>query len=229
MLSTRIAARAARSTALVRPQFTPAITTRFYAAAPSSANTKPPVALFGVDGTYASALYTAAAKTGDLEAVAKVLDSASATLKKDAKLQSILNAPSLSAEDKNSIVNELLNTVGASGNATVKNFMQTLAENNRLGVLEGVCEKFGTLMGAYRGEVELTITSATQLDAKVLRQIETAVSKSQFVGQGKKLKVVPKVNPEIRGGLVVEVGDRTIDLSVASKMAKMNKLLKDTL
>lgn len=71
--------------------------------------------------------------------------------------------------------------------------MQTLAENNRLGVLEGVCEKFGTLMGAYRGEVELTITSATQLDAKVLRQIETAVSKSQFVGQGKKLKVVPKV------------------------------------
>lgn len=40
---------------------------------------------------------------------------------------------------------------------------------------------------------------------------------------------INQVNPEIRGGLVVEVGDRTIDLSVASKMAKMNKLLKDTL
>lgn len=38
-----------------------------------------------------------------------------------------------------------------------------------------------------------------------------------------------KVNPDIVGGLVVEVGDRTIDLSVSSKLAKMNKLLTDAL
>ena len=38
-----------------------------------------------------------------------------------------------------------------------------------------------------------------------------------------------KVNPDIRGGLVVEIGDRTIDLSVSSKISRMNKLLQDTL
>lgn len=38
-----------------------------------------------------------------------------------------------------------------------------------------------------------------------------------------------QVNPEIRGGLIVEIGDRTIDLSVSSKIAKMNKLLQDSL
>lgn len=38
-----------------------------------------------------------------------------------------------------------------------------------------------------------------------------------------------QVNPDIVGGLVVEVGDRTIDLSVSSKLAKMNKLLTDAL
>lgn len=43
---------------------------------------------------------------------------------------------------------------------TVKNFLKTLAENNRLGILQGVCEKFATLMGAARGEVDLTVTSA---------------------------------------------------------------------
>lgn len=42
----------------------------------------------------------------------------------------------------------------------VKNFLKTLAENNRLSILEGVCEKFGVLMGAARGEVDLTVTSA---------------------------------------------------------------------
>jgi F-type H+-transporting ATPase subunit O len=29
-----------------------------------------------------------------------------------------------------------------------------------LGVLEGVVEKFGVLMGAHRGEIELVVTSA---------------------------------------------------------------------
>ena len=44
---------------------------------------------------------------------------------------------------------------------TVKNFLKTLADNNRLGILQGVCEKFTTLMGAVRGEIDLTITSAS--------------------------------------------------------------------
>lgn len=39
----------------------------------------------------------------------------------------------------------------------------------------------------------------------------------------------PQVNPDIKGGLIVEIGDRTIDLSVSAKLAKMNKLLQDTL
>ena len=35
------------------------------------------------------------------------------------------------------------------------------AENNRLGLLPEVCAKFGELMSAARGEIEMTVTSAT--------------------------------------------------------------------
>lgn len=52
-------------------------------------------------------------------------------------------------------------TGGVDKADTVKNFLKTLAENNRLGILEGVCEKFSTLMGAARGEVDLIVTSAS--------------------------------------------------------------------
>lgn len=96
----------------------------------------------------------------------------------------------------------------------------------------------------------LTNGGKKALDNKTLSRLEAAVSKSSYVGAGKKLKVkntvrptprtlflsqVPdpnkslQVNPDIVGGLVVEVGDRTIDLSVSSKLAKMNKLLTETL
>ncbi len=40
---------------------------------------------------------------------------------------------------------------------------------------------------------------------------------------------VSQVDPEIKGGLIVEIGDRTIDLSVSSRIAKLNKLLTDAL
>ena len=43
---------------------------------------------------------------------------------------------------------------------TVKNFLRTLADNNRLSILESICEKFTTLIGAAKGEMDLVITSA---------------------------------------------------------------------
>lgn len=84
-------------------------------------------------------------------------------------------------------------------------------------------------MAQLGAEQTLAANVQQPLDNRTLSRLESAVSKSQYVGQGKKLKVVPKVNPDIRGGLIVEIGDRTIDLSVSARMAKMNKLLKDTL
>ncbi|KAM3565095.1 hypothetical protein MY1884_000345 [Beauveria asiatica] len=200
---------------------------RTFAAAAAN-DVKPPVQVFGVDGTYATALYTAAAKSSTLDPTAKALAALGDITDKDPKLNSILAAPTLSAEDKSAIVAELIKQAGGGG-ATVKNFLETLAENNRLGLLQGVCHKFNQIISASRGEVEMTVTSAQPLDNKTLAKLETAVSKSPYVGAGKKLQVTNEVNSDIIGGLVVEVGDRTIDLSVSSRIAKMNKVLTDSL
>ncbi|KAI9820641.1 MAG: ATP synthase F0 subcomplex subunit OSCP atp5 [Pycnora praestabilis] len=270
MFSSRVALQASRAAApraAIAPRAN-AASVRSYAQAAPAQSTKPPVALFGVDGTYASALvslnyvfavlrsrhlfsrhqacnpqffaqplltvsndqYTAAAKTSTLESTGKALNTLFDVFKKDPKLPVILHAPTLTVEDKSKIVQELQKHIGGVDKGdTVKNFLTTLAENNRLGILEGVCEKFGTLMGASRGEIDLTITSAAQLDNKTISRLESAVQKSEYVGQGKKLKVTNKVNPEMVGGLIVSIGERTIDLSVASKISRMNKMLTDIL
>ncbi|PHH83109.1 hypothetical protein CDD82_3519 [Ophiocordyceps australis] len=199
---------------------------RTFAAAAAEKQGQPPVSVFGLDGTYASALYTAASKSSTLDPTARALSNLQAATQHDTKLQQILNDP-LSDHDKSLVVAELVKHAG--GNETVKNFLTTLADNNRLGLLAQVCHKFEYIMAAARGEVDMTVTSAQALDNKTLSRLETAVSKSSYVGQGKKLKVKNQVNPDIIGGLVVEIGDRTIDLSVSSRIAKMNKLLSDAL
>ncbi|KAK9488235.1 OSCP/delta subunit of ATPase [Lipomyces starkeyi] len=190
----------------------------------TAASTAPPVQLFGVDGTYASALYTAAAKNSSLDATSKALTYLKTLLDKDADVSGILSNPALSASDKKIVVETLSKSVSVP---TVANLLAVLAENNRLGLLSEVIEKFNTLMSAYKGEVEATITSAAPLDSKILSRIESAISKSHFVGAGKKLKVSNKVNPDILGGLIVEVGDRTVDLSVSSKISRLNALINE--
>ncbi|KAI1497411.1 ATP synthase delta subunit-domain-containing protein [Biscogniauxia marginata] len=221
---------AIRSIRAAAPQRTLArVPVRSYAA-PATQNVKPPIAVFGIDGTYATALYTAAVKSSSLEPTAKALSALGGLYSKDAKLATILRTPTLTAGDKSAIVAELLKAIGAANaNETVKNFLATLAENNRLGLLKEVSDRFAEIMSASHGEVELVVTSAQPLDSRTLSRLETAISKSQYVGQGKKLKVTNQVNPDIIGGLVVEIGDRTIDLSVSAKIAKLNKLLTDTL
>ena len=168
----KVASRRSCATAL------PAV--RTYAQTAPAQDAKPPVALYGLDGTYASALvrsrqscilqelnifkiqYTAAVKTSALETTSKSLAALADVFKKDPKLPVILTAPTLNSADKSQIIQELQRRMGVSDKGdTVKNFLKTLADNNRLGILQGVCEKFTTLMGAARGEIDLTITSAS--------------------------------------------------------------------
>lgn len=71
----------------------------------------------------------------------------------------MLATPTLNPAEKGVVVSEVAKAAGQ--NATIKNLLQALADNNRLGLTADVITKFETLMGAHRGEIEATITSAT--------------------------------------------------------------------
>ena len=56
---------------------------------------KAPVAVFGIEGRYATALYSAASKQKALDAVEKDLDAFSVQLKKDTRLREFILDPSI--------------------------------------------------------------------------------------------------------------------------------------
>merc|ERR1712141_166983 len=60
---------------------------------------QPPVQVFGIEGRYATALYSAATKKKALAAVEKDLKTFEATLKKDARLADFLADPSVKKAD----------------------------------------------------------------------------------------------------------------------------------
>ncbi|KAG0221573.1 hypothetical protein BGW41_006680, partial [Actinomortierella wolfii] len=185
---------------------------------------KIPAVLHGIEGRYATALYSAAAKKQALETVESDLKQVKAVVEKDAKLRAFLENPTINRNEKKDGVKKMLGA-GKYSDLT-KNFFDTLAENGRLYDTVKIINSYDTLMSAHRGEVQVTITSAKELDAKDINKIKGFLSKSSYVSPKQTLVVSNKVNPSILGGLVVEFGDKTIDLSVSSKVNKLNQLLQ---
>ncbi|KAM3160624.1 ATP synthase subunit 5, mitochondrial [Lachancea thermotolerans] len=194
--------------------------------ATASKSVKPPIQLFGLDGTYATALFTAAAKTTSVEAASKSLSQLTETVTKDSKLTSILANPALSANDRAIVVDTLAKSQ-PNIDQSVANLLKVLGENNRLSLFPDVSVQFTKLTDAYNGLIQATVTTAQPLDSKLFKRVEKALAGSKLVGQGKTLKLENVVDPEIQGGLIVEVADRTVDLSISSKINKLNQLLKE--
>lgn len=195
--------------------------------ASATKSTKPPIQIFGLDGTYANALYSASASQTSVEQSFAGLTKIKELLDNDARVKEIMLNPALTKDARNATV--LVISEQLKLDNTVTNFLLVLAENNRLANFKGIYEKYGLLNDAYQGVVEAKVTSAKALDSKILRRLQSAISKSHFVGDGKSLKLTNTIDPEILGGLVVEVGDRTVDLSIQSKVSKLNQTLNEAL
>lgn len=106
-----------------------------------------------------------------------------------------------------------------------KAFIRVLAENGRLGETEKVLGTFSTLMNAKRGLVEVTVTSAEKLSKSQLTSLQDSLA-TRFLEKGQSLKLSTSVNAEMLGGLQVQIGDKFIDLSVASQLNKLSKHLE---
>lgn len=70
------------------------------------------------------------------------------------------------------------------------------------------------------------MTTAKDLDATQKSKLE-GVLKS-FVKSNETIHVTTKVDPSIIGGMIVSIGDRYVDMSVASKIKKYTDLITTT-
>lgn len=63
----------------------------------------------------------------------------------------------------------------------------------------------------------------------MLKQLTASIQKSSLVEKGSKLTIVTKVDAQVLGGFVVEVGDKTVDMSLSAKITKLNRLLTEAI
>ncbi|KAF5370610.1 hypothetical protein D9758_002061 [Tetrapyrgos nigripes] len=183
---------------------------------------------------YSNALYGAALANSPqtLTKVHSELATFASTLKQNPDVAAFVHNPTLTAKDRAAGLASVFSTIEGSGakketlSDITKNLLTVLSENGRLGEAEGVIEGFNELVAQYRGELNVTVTSAAPLPRDVLTRLESTLKQSQTAQQAKSLKITNKINPSLLGGFLVDFGDKSIDLSVSSRVTKLNNALQ---
>jgi len=183
---------------------------------------KTPAPVFGTEGRYAAALYSAATKQKALAAVEKDLATMKTTIAKDKRFAEFLADPS---------VKKTIKAEGLSGacdklklNPLTKNLFVALAENGRHNLVQPVIASFSSIMAAHRGEIVCEVTTAKPLNAAMSKEVEAAIA--LFLKKGQKSLISYKVDANIMGGMVVSIGDRFVDMSTASKVKKYSEIIQ---
>ncbi|KAH9057305.1 OSCP, subunit 5 of the stator stalk of mitochondrial F1F0 ATP synthase [Lactarius vividus] len=190
----------------------------------------------GIALKYATATFSAAlAKSPQvLTKVQTELNAISKSIGDTPELKAFVTNPTLSVKDRNAGLSGLYARVEGTGakkepvSDITRNLFVILSENGRLGETTGVIEGFNELVAKHKGELNVTVTSAVPLTKDVLTRLEATLKQSQTAQQAKSLKLTNKVNPSVLGGLVVDFGEKTIDLSVSSRINKLNSLLQQS-
>ncbi len=176
----------------------------------------------GVAQRYASALFEVALEGGAVDAVGGDLTKFGQALDESADLKRLVGSPVFSADEQTRAISAVLGALGVGGIAA--NFILLAARNRRLFVLPDMIKAYAQLAAEHRGEQAAEVVSAQPLTADQTSALEGAL---QGIAQGKQIRIVPKVDPSLIGGLIVKVGSRMIDTSLKTKLTSLKVALKE--
>ncbi len=130
-----------------------------------------------------------------------------------------LDDPTMPFEEKKRRLDEVLD---ADLDRRARNFVYTLASNNDLHLLNEIIEDYARLLRRGAEELPLAqVTTAIELTDAEKRTIEERLRR-RF---GEELDIAYTVDPSIIGGVIVRVGDKYIDGSVAARLESMRERL----
>jgi F-type H+-transporting ATPase subunit delta len=104
----------------------------------------------------------------------------------------------------------------------VENFVKLLQKNNQVKLSGKIIESFSAFYNAENGIVEAERVSAKELLPEALKSIEDYIAKKYG---SKKVVLTHSLKKEIKGGLVITVGDERMDGSVMRKINNLRTLL----
>jgi F-type H+-transporting ATPase subunit delta len=166
----------------------------------------------------AQAAFTVAEADGTLDRVEDELFTFGRAVDESPELQLALTDPSVDAASKGALVRDLL---GGAASPTSTAVLAYAAGHLRGRRPASAVEELARLASEQRRQVLAQVRSAIDLDPDQRTRLATALTRLQ----GRQVRVNVIVDPEVVGGIVVQVGDDVIDGSVSARLEQARRAL----
>jgi F-type H+-transporting ATPase subunit delta len=164
---------------------------------------------------YAEALFDVAKEKGTLDEVGEQLGQFADAVDGDRELQVFLFSPYFSSAEKTGGLRKAVS--GADGE--LLNFLELLIEKQRMTEIFRIRAGFERLWKQENRRLDVTVTSAVELDPAVVEKVGSEVERQT----GQKVELASRVDGEILGGIVLQVGNMVLDASIRSRLEKLRK------
>lgn len=164
---------------------------------------------------YAEALFAAGEDKGKVDELQQQLAQFADAVDGNRELQVFLFSPYLSSNDKV----EGLRRVVTGAEPEFVNFLELLVEKGRMPDVFRIRREFDELWKKAHQRLDVTVTSAIELDPAVVGRIGEEVERQT----GEKVELSSRVDNEILGGIVLRVGNMVLDASIRTRLEKLRK------
>jgi F-type H+-transporting ATPase subunit delta len=169
---------------------------------------------------YAEALFEAAKEKDRLADVREDFDAFAGALAASDELADLLRNPRIDRGAKGAALESTL----GEADETFLNFIRLVAEKNRIGELLEIHAEWQRLLAAEERVLAVELTTAVELSdeeaAGIVQRIEEAA--------GRRVEATRHVDPDLIGGLVLQVGSLRVDGSVRGRLNGLRRELLTT-
>jgi F-type H+-transporting ATPase subunit delta len=164
---------------------------------------------------YSRALFEVAKEHGVLDRVHDELGEFADALSEDRNLQVFLFSPYFTSEEKKEGVSRIV----TDADERLVNFLELLAERHRMPVLFRIRQSYDARWGEENKLLPVTVTSAIELDESLVEDIGERIQEQT----GRRVELSSAVDPDVLGGLRVQVGNMVLDATVRNRLERLRK------
>ena len=175
----------------------------------------------GIAARYATAVFDLAKEGKDIKALETDVAALQAAIADSADFTTLLTSPLYNRDEQGAAVTAIAKKMGLS--TTVSNVLSLLVAKRRLFVLPHMLAVLQDRLADERGEMTAEVTTAKSLTKAQSDKLAKTLS-----GQvGKTVTIKQTVDESIIGGLIVKMGSRMIDTSIAAKLNALQNTMKE--
>ena len=171
--------------------------------------------------SYSQALYELASEEKKLNDVEEHTISIIKLISQSEDFNSLIKDPTNKQEDQLNVIKKIFEKFNL--NNLLKNFLNFLVIKRRFFYVEKILKNFVMICSKNRGEISAKLTVAKELNENEIDKIKSDLSQNF----GSNVKLNYNYDPDLIGGLIMQVESVMIDTSIKNKLQQIeNKMIE---